>query len=436
MQLCCFTDRSSTIIEKRKVGCLMKKVMSVVLVLLLAFSMALPASSLNESEDKILQNQAAANEQYQRLLDSLPEMDSSSNARSTAVDYYGGAYVNGNGDLVVCVTEDYDPDSEMVELYTGNDDIILETVAFTYNAISSEQDRIWSLQAELEKTVDTLDPNVAELVKSFAQSYIVQARNALVIAIKDISDEKIALFKEVYSNAAFLEFENGYEYKTTAAAWQPGSKLWHPTSSYGYYTTGFPVYFVNDDNEIERGFLTAGHAFSTNTLVFTNGNRNTVLGRCIRSQYSGSVDAALIQITNPNYYATEVTMGNVSLRTYSYCSLPAEGTQVTKKAAGPVDRVGSVVSVNGTVGVNLNHFVLTDLYNVEGDSGSVVYVSATAEIIGLSSATVYGTHNGENVTMCAVSKIESILSALDCQLWPCDGEDCELDDCICQNRFS
>lgn len=47
-----------------------------------------------------------------------------------------------------------------------------------------------------------------------------------------------------------------------------------------------------------------------------------------------------------------------------------------------------------------------------------------------------GYDDGESVTMCAVSKIESILDALDCQLWPCDGEDCEIDDCIHLNRFS
>ena len=127
----------------RKEGITMKKFLSILLALLMLCSMSVTGfAAEGTTEAQRLNNEVEANEQYQRLLHNLSEDANSSVGRSASLDFYGGAYINDDGNLVVCVTDDYDVKSAAVQTYTGNDQIIIERVKYTYEALEQEQSRI------------------------------------------------------------------------------------------------------------------------------------------------------------------------------------------------------------------------------------------------------------------------------------------------------
>lgn len=446
---------TKNVTEERKASS-MKKVLSIMLMLVFAVSMSVPTLALGPAEDQALINQADAYEQYQKLLSNLYGADVSSNARPTQTDYFGGAFINDEGNLVVCVTDDYDTNSKMIETYTGNDEIILETVEYTYNYLSQEQERVWQKKDELAKRTDELDPCYIELLDSLNQSYIVQHQNKLVVVLENITDAKVALFKECISDAPFIEFEEG-SYAEVALSLKSGGKIYKSNSA--SLSTGYPAYFKNSDGEIELGMVTAGHGYDVGDLVYSNTTPRTVIGVCVRSQLSGSADVALIQVTNSNcliLHRTEIKY--FSIQKYMYAA-PPEGYKICKEGARTNYTEGFILSTNATatykIGANtvtITNLLTADALALNGDSGCIAYLynaknyddnslnDVAVHVIGSISGMRYTPeYDGdvareENFQYCYIVKMDYALEALDCQLWPCDGEDCELDDCIHYNH--
>lgn len=128
-----------------------------------------------------LNNEIEANEQYQRPLNSLAEDANSSVGRKASLDYYGGAYINDDGNLVVCVTDDYDVKSSTVQTYTGNDEIIIETVEHTYATLEQEQARITEVYEAMRvaSVTKAADPSKS-LVSSAAEDLFASIRSTYI----------------------------------------------------------------------------------------------------------------------------------------------------------------------------------------------------------------------------------------------------------------
>ncbi len=199
----------------------MKRFALILLAVTALCSMAVTGCTAKETASEPLTNDTeAASEQYVRLLDNLE------NAGNELSDCYGGAYINGDGNLVVCVTDDYDTDSNLVQEYTGNDDIIIKTVEYTYDELELEQEKMVEMYESMrekysdeadESTLSDAELAIKELYSSIGSMYVDEEKNTLVVEIRDLNDDKKAAFKETFSDKSFITFAEGYNNAATSA---------------------------------------------------------------------------------------------------------------------------------------------------------------------------------------------------------------------------
>ena len=210
----------------------MKKLISILVVLVLIFLASMGVFATAETEQlQRMNREKLANEQYQMLLMNLSAEAASNIGRSISSDYYGGAYLNDDGNLVVCVTNEYDTDSNAIQAYTNNSEITTKAVDYAYTELKRAQDMI--TEAYMLCSDTSAEKNSAEtkntlleiLLSSFRGTYIDEERNTLVVMIAEITDEEIKAFQNVFSSAEFLEFVEGYNVTTTASSWKPGSRI-------------------------------------------------------------------------------------------------------------------------------------------------------------------------------------------------------------------
>ena len=128
-----------------------------------------------------LQNESAANDQYNRLLAGLRE------AAGTYPAYYAGAYIDENGHLVVCVADGLaDADAmEAIRTFTGNPDIEIETVELSYRDLLDAQN-------EISESLSIARPQSDEdsVFATINGIYVDEERNRVVVMVQDLSDEK------------------------------------------------------------------------------------------------------------------------------------------------------------------------------------------------------------------------------------------------------
>lgn len=406
----------------------MKKFMLVLLSLLMVCSMSVTGFAAEvTTEEQRLNNEIKANEQYQRLLDNLSEATYTSMGKSVSWDYYGGAYINNDGNLVVCVTDDYDVSSNVIQTCTGNADIIIKSVDYTYAALEQEQTRITELYEAMRETsapvvIDsaqaTSQPLAEELFASIRSTYIDEEKNIVVVEIENLTADKATLFHEIFSDKGFVEFAEGYN-NTTTADWNPGRKIYKSTG--GWLSTGYPVYFTNSNGVLERGFITAGHSYGEGDIVYRSSGGTNELGVCVASAFSGDTDAALIQITSSSYDISEVTYyEDTTLSSNSY-SLPAQGSTIYKEGAKTQCTSGTVSSRSVTVyysGTTVTDMLKTTALNLSGDSGGVAYTASGAVIGSMSGSSYTGDELTEGTFVCSyICKVANALDTLNCSIW-------------------
>lgn len=175
-----------------------------------------------------------------------------------------------------------------------------------------------------------------------------------------------------------------------------------------------------------RGFVSAGHAYSTGDSATLNG---MTIGVCVDSAFSGRNDAALIKITNSNYSMSDVV--NVSNHTLSNDKymLVSEGSTIYKVGSTSGYRSGTVTSTNGSVTYRINNqpltisnVLVTDAMNLGGDSGGIVYCKSGSNYyaIGTASGSKHSTNNLTEDTFieCYVSQMIYAIQPLDCSYLP------------------
>lgn len=416
----------------------MKKVITIILAFLMVCSTCVLGGAERKIEEKqIVRNQIEANEQYQKLLARL-ESEAIEGRSGGLGGYYGGAYVNEDGNMVVCVSDDYSLESNIVETYTDNDEIVVRRVGNTFAELKEEQALIDALQQQYiqefgnNTNLQTAkDARLYELVYSICGTYISERRNVLVVEMEELTSEKIKTFRDYFSDKVFVVFEEGEFIRisdtaatatdsatatttatTAAIAVKPGTKIYSSNGMYG--SMGFPVYYTAPWGQRTLGFISAGHVFEEGDIVYYDAACTTAFGVCQKSQYSGSVDAALIRMINSNFEPSFVTRyGNTTLNG----SAPIlEGSFLFLEGCVTADdSYGEVLSTNHTARlVNLDNTVvtITDTYKTSaqaaaGDSGGVAY-----DVIGR----VVGVISGGTASYSIVCKYANIAGAFSCSV--------------------
>ncbi len=162
-------------------------------------------------------NEQKAMEQLNRLCENFAvEMGREAKGR-VYTNYCGGVYLNEDGNLVVCVTKDYDLNSGRIEQYTENPDIILQVVDYPYYVLEEEsayiREQYERLREAYEKGIDVNGnmgiAHIKDLLDCTNGWGIYEDVNRVIVAIRDLDDEKIETFRNLISDNEMIDFEVG-----------------------------------------------------------------------------------------------------------------------------------------------------------------------------------------------------------------------------------
>lgn len=323
----------------------MKKSLSAIfcLVIMLSLSVPVSASAFDSSNYASSNSSAVAQSQYEMLMDSFGFDSSLSDI--VYPSNYGGAYINSEGALVVMQTNSISSSSRggnFASVLNEAGSFILDTVSYSYNELNSLKSEIDDACLSFQSNPSAFSDDQANLLNSISFFYISQKDNSIIVGITDLNDSKRNSFLDMFgASDAYMLIEGLHT--TTTASLKPGGDIVSPA---GPLSIGWPVYFYDENDNVCRGFVSAGHAYSTGDSATLNG---MTIGVCVDSAFSGRNDAALIKITNSNYSMSDVV--NVSNHTLSNDKymLVSEGSTIYKVGSTSGYRSGTVTSTNGSV---------------------------------------------------------------------------------------
>lgn len=157
---------------------------------IMAFSMSVFAAE-PESVDVGVQEEASA--AYDELMNSFPQ--SKSTGDRVYPDYYGGAYINDEGRLVVYVTDLNKAPSLMS--VDDNNAIIYQECEYSYNELNDTMDTL------NEYKFSNLDSDIANNFNSYA---LLDKENRVEVRLDEFSEEKIQEFKDAVFDSDTIIF--------------------------------------------------------------------------------------------------------------------------------------------------------------------------------------------------------------------------------------
>ncbi len=320
-------------------------------------------------------------------------------------EYYAGAYINEEDNLVVQFTEDVTKEkvNEVAEQMSAETEI--EKVDTSYEDLLLENEKINNklealAQAVLDGTATVEEKAVYENLNGVMLS---QSENTNIVSMKQVNEETKGLFGK-YFDAESVTFE---EVKKSEVEEQ---FTVNPGESFGIYThtdakgqkwydigrsVGPRVYYERSDGSILYGFLTAAHCVKEGNgqeIYFNVGGTFIKYGKVVKWKYGGCADVAFVKQTNEEdfetsrYAAYSNKSGNT---TYKYKACQScwcatigvdlvEGAtvykcgQMTYLTSGKIKSLS--VSTKDTSDGTVFRNMITATYNAtSGDSGGVVF---------------------------------------------------------------
>lgn len=337
-----------------------------------------------------------ANTTYYRLMNSYAK-----NLQGTEHDYpqyYGGAYVDEDGFLVIAVTEDIAKCKKDLMLRIDDSMVKYQLVPFSYSFLQS-------IKNSIQDYVDLNgDDEVSRNIKAWG---IRQKMNRVIVYLEDTNDERIKEFKEKITSSDAVHFMPmaGYFVPDTVSI-DAGNPIKNATVAYRAITPNSQI----------KGVVTAAHVVRLNNYIQTVGG--TDFAKCIKRHYGVSADAAFCEITDANFVPSRDIYGLSGAILDNNTMDPIEGSIVYKVGSTTGLTSGLIMDTDFACqykdGTRFQHLTATAYKRGGGDSGGLVYylTGSTRFIAGVHCA---GYDNGvpENPEITAVySKASEINSLL------------------------
>jgi hypothetical protein len=309
--------------------------------------------------------QMKANIAYNNMLNAFNGKTSrSSNGEQTYPDYYGGAYINDKGQLVVNVygKEKNSTVENSLKEIAKDENIITVQCDYSYNYLKSLMTTI--------RTYKKQNPN-SPLTKGFRVTALKEIENRIYVFLSD--ESLFQDFKsEISDSPAICLFKADYSEKQAANNLNPGSGIYFQDSEGTH--TGSMGYRAKRNGV--TGVVTAGHVARTKgiALYASFDGVSKYFGTSEYSVLSGAVDACFIK-TYDNFEGTNV-VGDEEL--YTVAMTPAVNTIVNLRSYvghkwGPIKDLD--VDVDYRDGDSFEG-LMDILYNeptIGGESGGIVY---------------------------------------------------------------
>ncbi|MGX8794742.1 hypothetical protein ACR6HW_01430 [Fusibacter sp. JL298sf-3] len=297
----------------------------------------------------------SASNSYEKLIKSFK---SDGQPKSTDYpDYFGGAYIDNAGQLVVLVEANHYADAgvkQTVERIIGNDQVTYQSAPYSLKHL---QGLIENINGQI------LNGLGGSAIKNIDKVFLDDAKSKVVVELRKFSPDKVREFKKQIVNDPGVELRKMTTPLEAHTDINPGNRI----KADG---TGSMGYRAMRNGEI--GFVTAGHV--ARTVGKDVSYNNTVVAQTRVTRNRGQIDAAFCAITNPGYEPTN-TINNTGGQLSTNLINPPVGMPVVKTGInGP--SVGRVTSTNfggvvsGTYHVNLT---AAQYASAPGDSGGLIF---------------------------------------------------------------
>ncbi len=273
-------------------------------------------------------------------------------------DYYGGSYIDNNGNLVIYIKDidiSQDKFQKSIDTELGINDFTVKSAMYSYNELNSVMDMLNSYKSNNPDDI---------VANNFNIYWLSDRENTIVVELDEMNEEQISLFKKAVIDSPIITFKESEGTPVKQVNVNPGQKISRSTfdASMGYRAKKNGVV----------GIVTAGHFASLNALINVSG---TDIGKVTARQESGSVDAAFIEITNSSYTPTN-TLNGTSNTLSTTISQPGVGTVINKLGYKTGATTGKILSTNVSItldGINHTNLTSADYTSDYGDSGGIIY---------------------------------------------------------------
>lgn len=369
----------------KKINCkLVKRLLKTALIIgsAVILSTVLIISASASNAENLEEKQYEAAKTNTRLLASFEYSNSlkaksifgSSNEGAYYPEYYGGSYVDDNGDLTILLTENNQNIQNTVKNIADDNRIKFKNSKYSYAELTRLSDTISNkVQENLNNKVRS--KNILDDVEGTA---LIDDKNIIKVFIKDINDQKIKEFKENVVDSDALVFMNSSEENVDDAGYQlSGQKI--STSSGSGLSSAFRVRRATD-NGFEYGFLTCGHGNKLRDSVYDNSGN--LLGTVDLRKCSGNIDTSYVMLSSGSTFSNSISTTPYTLTTTNDGIVrPTSGLYVYLYGAKTHGSSGKVESTNVTFSadsVSFNGFIGSSYARESGDSGGLICCSSSS----------------------------------------------------------
>lgn len=118
-------------------------------------------------------------------------------------EYYGGSYVDNNGNFVIAVTGNADRNRETLKEILNTENFRIETVSYSYRQMMKVMDEIDNF------LVSSNIPDNHPMLEKFAGAYPDVMDNRVKVLLTEINNDIINSFKRDVTNSPLIVFEQG-----------------------------------------------------------------------------------------------------------------------------------------------------------------------------------------------------------------------------------
>ena len=355
-----------------------------IIALCMVFSVSFSAAAQRDEMQERLMKQEKSNETFQRIINYF----TAENGDVIYPHYYGGAFLDEHGDLVIELTVDSAETKREIQK-------IAETTAISFRIVDNSRS---SLQQEYDywtRMLQTRDEQPIELIdtlNTISEVYVDENDNVIIISLKELNDKTRSIIDNCALKPKVIRIIESPEVEFCYTI-NPGAQI-TVNSSMGY-STAFRCYYYEDGASVPTyGFVTAAHNNALNQSVKLGDANGTIVGYIDRRQFGGHLDASVVALYS-GHNASKTTNWSTQNLSTSYSTNLATNTILYKEGAGTTTTSGPLKSLSYTFskdGQTFTNFIKASLTVNNGDSGGIVYTGSGTykTIVGVVSAKLFG----------------------------------------------
>ena len=348
-----------------------------------------------EQESQRRQKQAEAYGYYLQLLDEMQGSTRSTSSSEEYPEFYGGAYINEDGLLVIRMKDKESYTRVRNGLCTRmNQSVIFDPCKFSFN--------------ELNTTMQVLLSNITaneSMRRNITMLAIDVKHNKVAVCMRDTMCIQAKLLEDFVADSSILTYVKSEDVDSSPIGNELETQSYNASETLMYggklaagYTWGSiknigTIGYRAIDRNGKKGFVTAAHVVLDSAGVLLSriydakGSVPTTIGTCYNYAYHNqNMDAAFIQcyddVTLTNYIpgftcASSDTLSTELIRPVTGMQLYMIG-QVSGIKMGEVIYPSSILVPHNTTDASTGQIVLRDavvakFYGTKGDSGALVF---------------------------------------------------------------